>query len=169
MPDTIEILKRNNQEIRQVLAGLQQGAECPGRSELSARRHLVDRLTAMASRQAAAEERLLPAVRRLGPDAARIVGQAIGQSQMIKQILARLAAAPDPGTAAQVSATVATAWHEHIDFEEQQVFPLLRRAGEPAQAEPGGSHEPVTAVLNRLRDVAASHDDSGPFAVQPGG
>jgi hypothetical protein len=83
MPDTIEIFLRNNQEIRQVLAGLHQGAAG--------------------------------------------------------------------------------------EFEEQQVFPLLRRAGEPAQAEPGGSREPVTAVLNRLRDAAASHDASGPFAVQPPG
>ena len=168
MPDSFETLMRNNEEIRHLLAGLQPGTAPPGRSELRTRGHLMDRLMAAASRQEAVEERLLPsAARRLGPDAARIIGQAIGQSRMIKQILAKLVAAPDADseTADQASATLAIAWREHIDFEEQQVLPLLRQAREPAsaaQAEAGGGRDAATVALDRLRDVAASHDASGP-------
>jgi Hemerythrin HHE cation binding domain len=176
MPDTFEILKRNNHEIRQVLAGLQQGAgsQHPSRSELSAHRHLIDQLMTMASRQEAAEERLLAsAIGRLGPQAARVVGQAISQSRMIRRTLAQLAAAPDsdPETAGQVSA-VATAWREHFDFEEQQVLPLLRQAGERAaatQAEAGGIRDSATGALSRLRDAATSHDAPGPAAGQASG
>jgi len=167
MPDTYESLKRNNQEIRQVLAGLDQEAEGSGRPDPSTHRHLINRLISMASSQEAAEQRMLPsAVRRLGPDAARLAGQAIGQSQMIKWILATLAAAQDadPEQAGQVSATVAVAWREHIDFEERQVLPLLRDTS-AAAAGAGESSGSVTAALNHLRDVAASHDASGPFAV----
>jgi hypothetical protein len=174
MPDSFETLMRNNEEIRHLLAGLHQGTAPPGCSERSTGGHLMDRLMAAASRQEAVEERLLPwAARRLGPDAARIIGQAVGQSRMIKQILAKLAAAPDadPGMAGQVSATLAAAWREHIDFEERQVLPLLRQACEPAvaaQAEEGGGRDAVTAALDHLRDVAESHDASGLLAVTVG-
>lgn len=34
------------------------------------------------------------------------------------------------------------------------------------ETQSGAAGEPVTAVLNRLREVAASHDASGPAAVE---
>jgi hemerythrin-like domain-containing protein len=138
------------------------------------------------SRHEAAEEQFFwPVVRQQGPDAAKLAGQAIEQEQEAKHALANLDKLDVTEAGFEPLLTeIINSGHEHIAFEEERVWPLLRQAISAAEAQELGSkiagaeasgptrphpHTPpragllktagaAAAAIDRLRDAASGRD-----------
>lgn len=139
MADLFEVLKRDHDEVRRMLAELHIGPTAlTGATghQLEARKRLTDQLIVAASRHEAVEEEFFwPVVRKQGPEAGQLADQAAGQELQVRQALAALTGLDTDAPEFEPLLTdVIAAGFEHLEFEEEQVWPLLRRAISPAQA-----------------------------------
>jgi hemerythrin-like domain-containing protein len=128
MADVFAVLSTDHEEVRQMLAQLENPAGTVGESYLAGRKKLAERLVIESSRHEAAEEQYFwPAVRDRVPDGGALADHAIGQEQEAKQVLAELdrLEASDPRFDEVIGKFIPAA-REHIAFEERQVWPLLR-------------------------------------------
>ncbi|HVT70661.1 MAG TPA: hemerythrin domain-containing protein [Trebonia sp.] len=131
MPDVFEVLREDHDEVKAMLAQLEEGPTASAGAtdeQLAFRGRAVDAVIIEESRHEAVEQQYFwPAVQRLGPDGTRVADEGLGQEERAEQILADLHKL-QPGDAefeGRLRAFTADA-RAHIAFEEAQAWPLLR-------------------------------------------
>jgi len=143
MADVFEILSADHREIEQMLGSLEQTTGGAGASEavLNARKGLAETLIIESSKHEAVEEQLFwPTVRSRLPDGNQFADHAIAQETGAKDVLARLdKIAPGETQFEELLTQYIPAAREHISYEEQTVWPALRAALSPAEADQLGS------------------------------
>jgi hemerythrin-like domain-containing protein len=177
--DAFQVLGDDHDKVRRMLAELEHGPTATtgaDEAQLRARRRSTVHLIIEESRHEAAEEQYFwPAVRDRVPDGGRLADQAVSQEQQGKAVLAaldQLEAWDDDFE--QLLSTFIGAARDHIEFEESQVWPLLRQAlseeerqqlGERLEeakalgpARPHPSTPPTPAVLKAARRPTAPTD-----------
>lgn len=133
MADVFTVLGQDHQEVKRMLAELEKGPTVgTGASEdqLALRKKMTEELIIEESRHEALEEMYFwPAVRDHIQSGSTLADEAIGQEQAAKQILASLdkVGSGDAEFERLLGKFVVDA-REHIEFEETQVWPLLRTA-----------------------------------------
>ena len=147
MTDAFEVLARDHAEVKQMLAQLEMAAirqGQPGAEQLEQRKKLAEQLVIEESKHEAVEEMYFwPAVREHLINGDELADTAIGQEQEGKEVLAKLDKL-DAGTPEfeKLLADFIRAGREHIDYEESQVWPPLRRTLSQEQSdELGGKLE----------------------------
>jgi Hemerythrin HHE cation binding domain len=132
MSDVFEVLKADHEDVKAMLTRLE---SWPAGS-LEERRRLAEQVIIEESKHEALEEQYFwPAVRALGDEGAQVADEAIHQEQEAKQVLAELDKLNPPDADFERLLTSFTAAaREHIAFEEDRAWPILRRGISPAQA-----------------------------------
>ena len=184
MPDVFEVLRQDHDEVTAMLARLEDGPKAWGGAtgeQLAERKRLAEELIIESSRHEAVEQRYFwPAFRAAGPAGDRVADLAASQEQVGEQVLHTLVRlGPDEERFEELLAEFAVLARAHIEFEEQQAWPLLRAALSAEQAaELGGkiiaakqlaptrphpvispdedavkTAGPVAGLADRLRDV----------------
>jgi hemerythrin-like domain-containing protein len=140
MATVFEVLAKDHEEVRRMLAELATGptmANGASEDELLLRKRMTEQLIIGESRHEAVEEMYFwPLVRERVTDGDWLADEASVQEQQAKQVLDRLDKL-DASDAdfEQVLTMFTTAAREHIDFEENQVWPGLRSRLTAAEAE----------------------------------
>jgi hemerythrin-like domain-containing protein len=119
--DAIELLQRDHDEIRRLLSKLAAAPPDPD---------LVEQLVIRASGHEAIEEQYFwPVVRKRVHDGARLADEAVSQELHVKHVLDLLDGL-DPANSefGLLLRQLAGAGREHLDFEENRVWPGVRRA-----------------------------------------
>ena len=178
MGDGFEVLRADHEEVKAMLTRL----ETWPAGSLEERKKLTEQVIIEESKHEALEEQYFwPAVREQGPEGAEVADRAISQEQEAKQVLAELDKLDPPDADFERLLTSFTAAaREHIAFEEDRAWPILRMGISPAQATELGekiakgkaraptrphphtpAHEgvlkaagPVAAATDKLRDAA---------------
>jgi hemerythrin-like domain-containing protein len=179
MEDVFDVLRRDHEEVHAMLARLT--ARGP---QDDVHTDLAEQLVIEESKHEAAEEmHFWPSVREHVPDGERLADQGIRQEDEGKMILEQLRKTPaEDAQFEQLILAFAHAAEEHIAYEENLVWPLLRQALSPDQRDEMGQkiqaakeagptrphpHGPDTpgglktaglasAVLDKARDVASN-------------
>ncbi|MCW2879021.1 MAG: hemerythrin [Sphaerisporangium sp.] len=144
MANVFEVLERDHEEVKHMLAELEAGPPFVGVTEhqrLLARKQQVDKLITEESKHEAVEEEYFwPAVRELVPHGNELADHAIKQEQEAKFLLDDLIDY-EPGEVRYEEMLVGfiNTAREHIAFEEEQVWPELRLVISPARAMELGS------------------------------
>lgn len=130
MPGIFELLGKDHSEVKQMLTQLEKDGAGPRQGSLDQRKEKVGKLIAEESRHEAAEEKIFwPAVRDNLRDGDKLAATATSQESEAKTVLARLdkldAGRPE---FEKLLAEFAKAAREHVEFEETQVWPRMRRA-----------------------------------------
>jgi hemerythrin-like domain-containing protein len=132
MPDVFDVLSKDHNEVKEMLAQLEK--EQPGpdaaKAKLARRKEMVDKLITEESRHEAVEEMFFwPAVRDKLRDGDKLADTAIGQEDEGNEVLSKLDKldAGNPEFEKLLSEFV-KAGREHIEFEETQVWPNMRKA-----------------------------------------
>lgn len=139
MSDVFEVLATDHAEIKQMIAVFQ---ESPGRLQgaaqnvLQARDQVAERLVMESSRHEAAEEQFFwPAVREHVRGGDQLADRGLGQENEAKDMLATLDKLdPSDNEFDRVIARFIPVAQEHIEFEENTVWPELRGVLTAAQA-----------------------------------
>lgn len=132
MADVFTVLGQDHQEVKRMLAELEKGpTKATGASEdqLALRKKMAEELIIEESRHEALEEMYFwPAVRDHLEAGDTLADEATGQEQAAKQVLNDLDKL-QAGDAEfeQLLGKFTVDAREHIEFEETQVWPLLRR------------------------------------------
>jgi hemerythrin-like domain-containing protein len=133
MASVFDVLGRDHVEVKRMLSELETGPTAStGASDnyLALRKKMVEELIIEESKHEALEEMYFwPAVRDKVPDGGRFADTAIAQEQEGKEVLDRLDKlnADDPEFE-QLVAKFIEAGREHISYEENHVWPVLRTA-----------------------------------------
>ncbi len=133
MAEVFEVLAKDHDEVKQMLAELEAGPTASSGAtsdDLSMRKKMVEQLVIEQSKHEAVEEMYFwPAVREKLPDGDTLADTAIGQEQEGKQVLDRLdkLEAGDAEFERLVTKFI-EAGRTHITYEETQVWPSLRNA-----------------------------------------
>jgi hemerythrin-like domain-containing protein len=133
MADVFTVLGQDHQEVKRMLAELEKGptvATGASEDQLALRKKMTEELIIEESRHEALEEMYFwPAVREHIQSGNTLADEATGQEQAAKQILASLdkLGSGDAEFERLLGKFVMDA-REHIEFEETQVWPLLRTA-----------------------------------------
>jgi hemerythrin-like domain-containing protein len=144
MTNAFEVLARDHAEVKQMLTQLELGAIRQGTAspeQLAQRKKLAEQLVIEESRHEAVEEMYFwPAVRDHLPTGDELADTAIGQEGEGKEILDKVDKL-NAGTPKfeKLLADFIRAGREHIDYEENNVWPGLRIALTAQQAEELGS------------------------------
>jgi hypothetical protein len=133
MSDVFEVLKADHEEVKAMLARLE---EHPMPDSLEDRQKLTEQVIIEESKHEALEEmHFWPVVRELGPEGERVADKAISQEQEAKQVLAQLdKLSPSEAKFEELLAGFIADAREHIAFEEEQAWPILQAAISPEQA-----------------------------------
>jgi hemerythrin-like domain-containing protein len=134
VPDVFDVLSEDHGKVKEMLAQLINERPLFGadKDKLADRKKMAARLITEESRHEAVEQRFFwPAVRAKLPDGDTLADTAIGQEEEAKEILARLDRL-QPGWEfkefEELLESFAQAAREHIDYEETQVWPRMRKA-----------------------------------------
>ena len=133
MTDVFDVLSSDHDAVRQMLAELEAGpaaADGADDDQLRSRKKLADRLVMEESRHEAAEQMYVwPAVRDRVDDGGRLADHALGQERDGERALSQIDGhnAADPEFEQAISEFI-TAARQHMQFEETEVWPLLRAA-----------------------------------------
>jgi len=133
MADVFTVLAQDHQEVKAMLAELERGpTKATGATEdqLALRKKMTEQLIIEESRHEALEEMYFwPAVRDRLESGDTLADEATGQEQDAKQVLASLdKLGPDDGEFERLLGKFIMDAREHIEFEESQVWPLMRTA-----------------------------------------
>ena len=132
MADVFTVLGQDHQEVKRMLAELEKGptgATGASEDQLALRKKMAEELIIEESKHEALEEMYFwPAVRDHLEAGNTLADEATGQEQAAKQVLNDLDKL-QAGDAEfeQLLGTFTVDAREHIEFEETQVWPLLRR------------------------------------------
>ena len=153
MPDVFTVLGRDHQQVKQMLAQLENGptkATGATDAQLHERKVRVQELVIAESKHEAVEEEYFwPAVRDAVPDGDQWADEGTNQEQEAKVVLDRLdKLSPDHGAFDELVETIIRDGRRHIGYEEEQVWPALREA-----LTPSGADELGTQLL-RGKDLA---------------
>jgi hemerythrin-like domain-containing protein len=132
MPDVFDVLSEDHNEVKQLLARLEEerpGAGA-GKSKLANRKEKATKLITDESKHEAVEEMFFwPAVRDKLPDGEKLARHAMGQENEAKEVLAKLdTLEADSPEFEKLLTEFTAAAREHIEFEETQVWPKMREA-----------------------------------------
>jgi hemerythrin superfamily protein len=176
--DAIDLLTRDHREVEQLFGTFRSGSDDEKRS---AAEGIIRELSIHAAIE---EEVFYPAIRRRMPDCDGLVGHSIDEHQEIKELLAAIDGMIDKSHTkafADKMARLESTVMEHVDDEEQKLFPSVRegftktalnelgtamnRAKKTAPTRPHPStpahplaHATVgraAAVVDRMRDAAS--------------
>jgi hypothetical protein len=175
VPDVFEVLRQDHEEVKTMLARLEDGPkawEGATGEQLAERKRLADDMIIEASKHEAAEQQYFwPAFRAAGPAGDRIADLAAAQEQVGEQVLHGLVKlGPDEERFEELLAEYAALARAHIEFEEEQAWPLLRAMLSAEQAADLGGKITATRQLapTRPNPVIPPDDDAvktaGPVA-----
>jgi hemerythrin-like domain-containing protein len=145
MPSVFDVLHRDHEEVKWMLTLLENGptaATSATSKELSLRRKMVENLVIAESKHEAAEEMYFwPVVReRLAAAGDKMADRAVAQEQEGKEVLDALdKLGPEQPDFELLAAAFIKAGREHIAYEEDTVWPPLRTALSPEEAEDLGA------------------------------
>lgn len=147
MPDVFDVLSQDHSEVKQMLARLEKEQPGPdaGKGKLADRKEKATKLITEESKHEAVEEMFFwPAVRDKLRNGDELAGHATGQENEAKEVLARLDTleAGSPEFEKLLTEFTAAA-REHIEFEETQVWPQMRKTL---------SKQEATEIGKQLRD-----------------
>jgi hemerythrin-like domain-containing protein len=133
MADVFTVLAQDHQEVKGMLAELERGpTKASGATEdqLALRKKMTEQLIIEESKHEALEEMYFwPAVRQHLESGSTLADEATRQEQDAKQVLASLDKLDaDDAEFEQLLGTFIMDAREHIEFEESQVWPLMRTA-----------------------------------------
>lgn len=140
MPSAFDVLSKDHQEVKKMLAELEQGptaASGATADQLGLRKKMTEQLVIDESKHEAVEEMYFwPAVREHVPGGDHLAETATAQEQEGKQVLDKLdKLEADDAHFEQVLGQFIKAGREHIAYEEEQVWPGLRAALSAEQAQ----------------------------------
>lgn len=172
MPDVFDVLRKDHEEVKQMLATLENG---PSRSaggteqELDARGKLVGKLIIECSKHEAAEEQYFwPAVRDRVSGGGKLADHAIGQEDGAKEVLAKLdKLGAGDAEFDKLLAEFIPAAREHIAYEQDQVWPGLRQALSAQEAEQLG--EEVASAKESAPTRPHPHTPANPSVLKAAG
>jgi hypothetical protein len=166
MPNVLEVLRKDHDEIKAMLVRLEAGpAVTPGATaeQIARRRQLADEVIIEESTHEAVEQQYFwPLVRALGPDGARVAEEALEQETQGEWVLSELEKLDaDDERFEAVVATFISAARAHIAFEEAHGWPLLAAALTVEQADELGDKlirakkipGTTTEIADRFRDA----------------
>lgn len=131
MPDVFHVLKKDHDEVKAMLAQLEEGPKASTGAtpeQLAFRKQAVDAVIIEQSKHEAAEQQVFwPAVKRLGSDGLRVAEIGLEQEAEADQVLADLDKLnpDDEGFEERVTAFASDA-RAHIAYEEAHAWPLLQ-------------------------------------------
>jgi hemerythrin-like domain-containing protein len=172
MTDVFTVLITDHNEVKSMLEALESTpGHAAGASDavLTARKGVAEQLVIASSGHEAAEEQYFwPAVRDRLPDGNELADQAISQESQAKEILARL----DKLGAAdaefdQLVIEYTPAALAHIEFEENRVWPGMRRA--LSAEESGDLGDKITAAKEKGPTRPHPHSPASPGVLKAAG
>jgi hemerythrin-like domain-containing protein len=133
MADVFTVLAQDHQDVKDMLTELEKGptrASGATEDQLALRKKMTEQLIIEESRHEALEEMYFwPAVRQHLGSGDTLADEATGQEQDAKQVLASLdKLGPGDAEFEQLLGKFIMDAREHIEFEESQVWPLMRTA-----------------------------------------
>lgn len=172
MADVFEVLGADHQDVRQMLAALEESpGSAAGASDaiLAARQRVAQRLVIESSRHEAAEEQLFwPAVRARLPGGDALADTAVSQEGEAKEVLTRIDRLDaDDAEFDRLIAGFIPAARAHIEFEENQVWPGLRQTMSAADAEELG--EQLAKVIEQGPTRPHPHTPPDPAVLKTAG
>jgi hemerythrin-like domain-containing protein len=172
MPDAFAILRADHAAVEHMLAALETSpghSAGAGSTVIAARREVAQRLVSDSSRHEAAEEEYFwPTVRESLADGDTLADQGIAQEQEARQTLARLQRLDaDQDEFDDVVAALIPAVRRHIEFEETQVWPVLRGALAAADARELG--DKLAKAKKPAPARPRPHAPAGPGALKAAG
>jgi hemerythrin-like domain-containing protein len=172
MADVFTVLGQDHQEVKRMLAELEKdptAATGASEAQLALRKKMTEELIIEESRHEALEEMYFwPAVRDHLPNGDELADTAIGQEQEGKEVLAKVdkldAGKPE---FEKLLADFIRAGREHIDYEENHVWPGLRLALTAQQAEELGGK--LEAAKKTAPTRPHPHTPASPGALKTAG
>ncbi|GAA2724444.1 hemerythrin domain-containing protein [Actinocorallia aurantiaca] len=163
MEDVFTALENGHREIRRMLRELESSpnsANGANQAALARRRQMVDRLIMEHSRHETAEQECFwPAVRELMANGEQLAEQGVRQEQAAQQMMGELRNIdPQEARFEEMLRNAAQDMKSHMDFEEQQVMPALRKVMDPQRAQRIGEQlmqSKQSASAGRARPHAA--------------
>lgn len=140
MPDVFQVLKKDHDEVKAMLAQLEDGPKASDGAtpeQLAFRRQALDEVIIEQSKHEAAEQQYFwPALGGLGADGARIMQDGLEQENEAEPLMAELSKLEpgDEGFEERLAALISAA-RAHIAFEEAYAWPLLKAAISDDQAQ----------------------------------
>jgi hypothetical protein len=140
MPDVFQVLKEDHDEVKAMLAELEEGPKASTGAtdeQLAFRKRAVDQVIIEESRHEAAEQQYFwPAVKLVGPDGDRVAEVGLAQEAEADPVLAELdELQPGDGGFEEKLVIFISAARAHIAFEEAHAWPLLRASIGPEEAQ----------------------------------
>ncbi len=172
MPDVFQVLKKDHDEVKAMLAQLEAGptaATGATAEQLAFRKRAVDRMNIEEAMHEAVEQQYFwPAVKRLGADGVRVAEVGLEQETEADPILADLdkATAEDEDFEERLTAFISAA-RAHLAFEGAHAWPLLRAALSADEAELLG--EQITEAKGLAPTRPHPHVPAQPGAVKYAG
>jgi hemerythrin superfamily protein len=125
--DAITLLKEDHRRIEKLFAGFERS----GSRAVKTRRRLVDRMAAELTMHATLEEHVFyPLVRQSVPHADAVVLESLEEHHVVKVLLKELTdtAPSDEHFGPKVAVLIDVVRH-HVDMEERDIFPRMRKSG----------------------------------------
>lgn len=131
MPDVFQVLKQDHDEVKAMLARLEDGRKATDAAtaeQLGERQQLVEDVIIAESRHEAVEQQYFwPAVRELGADGARVADEGLDQEAEGERVLHALGKlSSDDLRFEDLLTSFISAARAHIAYEEAHAWPLLR-------------------------------------------
>jgi hemerythrin-like domain-containing protein len=172
MTDVFDVLSADHSDVKSLLIALESSADAArdgSSAVLSARKEVAEYLVIASSRHEAAEEQYFwPAVREQLGNGNQLADQAIAQEtearEVLDQIDKREASTPD---FSRLVGELIPAARQHIEFEESQVWPGMRQALSPQQAQELG--EKISKAEDRGPTRPHPNTPASPAALRTAG
>lgn len=144
MANVFEVLRKDHEEVKRALTELEGGptaASGANPDQLAVREKLVEELTIEESKHEAVEEEYFwPAVRERLPDGDGLADHAIEQEVAAKYVLNDLIGLkPDDPNFEELVGKFIRDGREHIDYEEESVWPSMKQTLSAEEAEELGT------------------------------
>ena len=172
MSDVFQVLKKDHDEVKAMLAELQEGPRASTGAtaeQLAFRKRSVDAVIIEESKHEAAEQMYFwPAVKQLGPDGQRVAEAGLEQEAEADPVLADLDKL-QPGDEGFEELLVAftSAARAHIAYEEAHAWPLLRASITADEAQALGDQ--ITQAKKLAPTRPHPHVPAQPGAVKSAG
>ena len=172
MPDVFQVLRKDHDEVKAMLAKLEEGPSAgtgATADQLGFRKRAVEAVIIEESKHEAAEQMYFwPAVKRLGPDGQRVAEAGLEQEAEADPVLADLdkLQPDDEGFEERLVAFTAAA-RAHITYEEAHAWPLLRASISADEAQSLGDQ--ITRAKKLAPTRPHPHVPAQPGAVKAAG
>ncbi|TQM26309.1 hemerythrin domain-containing protein [Nocardia bhagyanarayanae] len=160
--DALTFLRADHESVLGMIESLERGRG-NGEAELAARDHLATSLVIAASQHEAVEEQFFwPAVRRALPDGDELADRALAQEESGKRLLQRIddSEVGTPDFEGALTEFI-RALREHIEFEQNQVWPRFGQAQSPQELEGLGEKMATAKKTAPTRPHPATPSRSG--------